>query len=1367
MKNRSIINDIKVTPNKENVNTFGVSPIKKTILKKYYDDEEIDEMDMGNETSDSEVSTQKAEYRMVDDQVSFRIGQNKNIKVLGPGLNSAVVKNGQEVDKEVKENSESERLLHRDGFVWVAKKDFYAFFSKNIKEIILELLAENLLIDKREVLGNGDCMFNAILGQGQSNELTSRLREKVADNVWKLYRKAIKGQDTATLATIHKEVNTWYAAYSVEIERLKDVGISLKNQKFLVKTYCTIMKQNHVSRVSWGDYDLLSYCNAFEHLHKVIICLYPTRVREDNQMCVYVHVPKSKTGDSLSKQFVQNVNNYSIIIFEGDHFSYYKCDENFKKRINEVSNGYKVCINSGSVNISSPSRKISQKHTGVMEIDGESDGNISGTNSMGSGVRNKEVGLSKEDHEVAFSEVMKDVKAETKICNCNNASCSGGRKWETVRGRIQHEINSIRADNIKCGKVKAKVISTMVKKKKAKKKVMISKVGLTSTAVKDDEFEKVIQEFVEEEIIGMGNGVSSLRQGCDSDIMEVISDLANVFEGSYKLELDQLSIEDVINRFLLKQNPKIYKNEVISKHTLNRIQQLVINLVNNSDISNRYNHVALMLLPVIMKLVRLSLNLWEKNGIGDVHQILDLILGCTEGLQSLIVLRLYEILYVPKELRNTKKVGNFTRKNQKYKYIKELTGLKSYGKAFRVLQQPEVSSSIEKEVIPSLISKYFPDGAAKVELEEETSEIVERVASNRVDGKIESINSHVRFDDVCTIEEEISNKVEKVKSKEVPMYGEVGNDFTITEADVELALKRVNLASATGVDVWTYSLIKSLWFSKGSKNIFGKAIAQLMTKLVKGEELDTDIGNIWSLCRTIFIPKEVVEKKVISYRPIGITSCWYRLVGKVVSNIVKDKVAATLVQYKQLGIGIPDGCAITAKVLVNYLKEKEGNVFIKTDIKNAFNETPHYLIRKGLAKVCPELLPFFEFIYANNPLLIYQGEVVGTLTQGTLQGDSLSMIYFNAALHVVLEKLKKVGGGEIIAYCDDVFILGNSGNIDQYKEDAWEMFEKHGLTISREKSKLVDINTNEIILGVPMGTKEYIDATIASMVEDIRAKIKIVNDTKLETKTRLIFIKACINTCPVFISRILRLDKAVCLELDGVVDSGLSSLVQRDITKSVAASIRGLPQKLGGLGIYRYELFSKALYEGLRVKTNEFMKEHFPGIGEEEMVIGDEEVSGVIGNIDIKTWNSVPQEGRHLCMLQRVFDEVHNKLLSDKYLVAGAALLISNCYENSAYHLTHYYGFQFKSDSKYIACLQNRLLISIDECYHNLDCCCKDKGYKGENLENEHRQCLFPLSHMFNCKRNSGYMIAVHDHVSNGIKDFVKSHVNEGCNSYY
>ena len=46
-------------------------------------------------------------------------------------------------------------------------------------------------------------------------------------------------------------------------------------------------------------------------------------------------------------------------------------------------------------------------------------------------------------------------------------------------------------------------------------------------------------------------------------------------------------------------------------------------------------------------------------------------------------------------------------------------------------------------------------------------------------------------------------------------------------------------------------------------------------------------------------------------------------------------------------------------------------------------------------------------------------------------------------------------------------------------------------------------------------------------------------------------------------------------------------------------------------------------------------------------------------------------------------------------------------------------------------------------------------------MRNEQRECLFPFSHMFNCKRSSGYMIAVHDHVCQGVKDFVRSHVKD------
>ena len=1336
-----------------------ISPIKKrkigesNILNISAADEKV------INTPCSDTSTTNGSIIVVDNEVSFRLNrqQNDNNEELVPGPVTSNSSHSKRVKKAVLKNSEHKEPVDRDGFEWMDKNDFYSFLAKSIQTIVTNLLKDDLLGGKQEVLGNGDCMFNAILGQRQSNDLTAQLRWQVSENIMAVYKKALKDNDKATIATIHTEVNNWYTKYRDDIERVEGRGVCLKNNQMLrVSAYCKIMQVNQ-GRFSWGDYDFINYCRALEHINKVLICVYPNVRRSDDRMGVYVYVPKTKLGESLSKQFVQNRNNYCIIVHEGDHFQYYSCrdNEHFRKKVTNLYHDYKVLYKGFGSDGSSPSCRTSQ-NTGVMQNENNSLGNSYCEKASTSyhGNKDVELKLSEDDRAVAFSDVVKEINAETKICKCNNTFCFGGIKWKTVRGRVQHEILSIRNDNRKNSNSPAKV-KPKVTKSKSKTKPSVEKSAPTS--VNEDDFGRIIQQFVDNEIEDTGKNSTSSNDSNNrhsaeyTDILEIIPDLQNVFEGSYKLKLDQLSIEQIISNFLLNHNPRLHRNEVTSKHTLNRMQELVINIVSSES---RYNHIALMLLPVSMKLIKVSLNnvnlMWGNKGIHTVHQIFDRILGCAVDLQSLIILRLYEILYVPKELRNNTTRNRFVRKNQKYKYIKELTDLKSYGKAFRVLQQPEVNNSIAREDIPGLISKYFPDGASKVELEEE-------VDTNS--------SYYTRFDDVYTNEETKPSKDDDIsnKSKEASTTCGVGvgDDYMINAIDIELALKKVNLASATGVDTWTYSFIKSLWFNKRSKVGFGKAIASLMTTLFRGNST-SDIGKIWSLCRTIFIPKEVVEAKVLSYRPIGITSCWYRLVGKVVTKLVKEKVSAKLVKNGQLGIGIPDGCAITAKVLANFLKDKNDNVFFKMDIKNAFNETPHYLIRKGLKEVCPELIPFWEFIYANNPLLINNGEVVGKLTQGTLQGDSLSTIYFNVALNIILEKLKeKEKNIEIICYHDDVFIMGQRNEINKYKDIAWQIFENNGLTINQDKSKLIDVNTNDIILGVPMGSKEYIESVITTMIEDIRNKIKLVNDIKIETKTRLIFIKACINTCPVYLSRILRLDKNTCISIDAIIDAGISSLVKRDISNSVAAKIRGLPQKLGGLGVYRFELFAKSLFEGLRIKCQDYMHEHFQCLTKEAMFTNEEEASGVIGNIDINMWESTPQADRHHCMLRRVFEEVHNKLLMDKSLVAGAALLLSNCYDNSAYHLTHYYGFKFSCDAKFVACLQNRLLVPIDECYDKMDCCCMEKGYKGMNLDNEHRQCLFPFSHMFNCKRNSGYMIAVHDHVGNGLKDFVKSLVKD------
>lgn len=220
----------------------------------------------------------------------------------------------------------------------------------------------------------------------------------------------------------------------------------------------------------------------------------------------------------------------------------------------------------------------------------------------------------------------------------------------------------------------------------------------------------------------------------------------------------------------------------------------------------------------------------------------------------------------------------------------------------------------------------------------------------------------------------------------------------------------MNTNSASGVDVWDYRLIKQLVLKSGKNNndtALINGIIQLVKSMLKGT-MNPNVGHFWSLTKTIFIPKTYnADGTVDAWRPIGITNAWYRIAGKIIASKLKMRVGNMLCsRYKQFGIGINDGCSIAGKIVKQYLSNEDNAAVATIDISNAFNETDHKLILEGISKLAPELENIFKYIYyLNQPGLVAQGKQVGTVSQGILQGDSLSMLYFNIGFSVVLESL--------------------------------------------------------------------------------------------------------------------------------------------------------------------------------------------------------------------------------------------------------------------------------------------------------------------------------------------------------------------------
>jgi hypothetical protein len=258
------------------------------------------------------------------------------------------------------------------------------------------------------------------------------------------------------------------------------------------------------------------------------------------------------------------------------------------------------------------------------------------------------------------------------------------------------------------------------------------------------------------------------------------------------------------------------------------------------------------------------------------------------------------------------------------------------------------------------------------------------------------------------------------------------DDLAIEEDDVMQCVKQLNVSSSPGVDSWSYSFIKELILMYGDDE-YQKQIIAALIKAVNSfykASFCKNAAQLWSLTRVVFIPKngDINTDKPLDQplvRPIGVTSALYRLFGKIISYKLKDLVSKQLCKNHQLGIGIADGCSIGATVINRYLNDDpECNMILINDISNAFNETSHLLIEEGLGITCPALIPLFRFIYGNKPKLIMNNQLVGQLHTGTLQGDALSMIFFNVALDVVLSKIKNViPECRMMAYCDDLTVL--------------------------------------------------------------------------------------------------------------------------------------------------------------------------------------------------------------------------------------------------------------------------------------------------------------------------------------------------------
>lgn len=259
-----------------------------------------------------------------------------------------------------------------------------------------------------------------------------------------------------------------------------------------------------------------------------------------------------------------------------------------------------------------------------------------------------------------------------------------------------------------------------------------------------------------------------------------------------------------------------------------------------------------------------------------------------------------------------------------------------------------------------------------------------------------------------------------------------------------------------------------------------------VTKETYGQNLDTNIEELVRKLkskeyrpqpvRRVSIPKPGTDEK----RKLGIPAT----VDKLVQINVKEILECIYeTEFLECSYGFRPGrsCHQAIKALDQCVLSKPINYVVEVDIRKFFDSVQHdWMLRCLRERIAdPNLLWIIErFLKAG---IMDEGKYLES-EQSTPQGGVISPLLANIYLHYVLDlwfekviKPKARGYMEMVRYCDDFVVCCQSeADAKEFLEQLQKRFEKFGLKIAEEKTKIVKFGVQEWYLAEKQDRKAKI-----------------------------------------------------------------------------------------------------------------------------------------------------------------------------------------------------------------------------------------------------------------------------------------------------
>lgn len=287
----------------------------------------------------------------------------------------------------------------------------------------------------------------------------------------------------------------------------------------------------------------------------------------------------------------------------------------------------------------------------------------------------------------------------------------------------------------------------------------------------------------------------------------------------------------------------------------------------------------------------------------------------------------------------------------------------------------------------------------------------------------------------------------------------LGIQFNIAKAD-RTDRKVQNLASYINVD--TLKAVhkqmdkhKAYGIDKVTKEEYEQKLEENLENLVERMKRGSYKPNP---IRRVYIPKDGSNTK----RPLGISCYEDKLVENAIAQIL-TMIYEPKFYNESYGFRPNRSCHQAVKEIIEDIQYRKTNYVVEADIRSFFDKVDHeWLIRFLKHDIADK--KFLEIIEKFLKAGIMEEGTYIDSEKGTPQGNGASPVLANIYLHYVLDnwfdvivKRQCQGQSYLIRYCDDfVCCFQNKREAEVFYERLQERFEKYGLELAEEKTKILE-----------------------------------------------------------------------------------------------------------------------------------------------------------------------------------------------------------------------------------------------------------------------------------------------------------------------